>query len=77
MWNDQNDNGAHDTGEPGLAGWTVYEDLKKDGKLDAGDPTAITQTDGSYSLPNLAREPTLSASKPRLAGWKRPPPSAT
>jgi streptogramin lyase len=37
-----------------LAGRTVYLDLQGDGKFDAGDPTALTDANGSYVFSGLA-----------------------
>jgi hypothetical protein len=37
-----------------LAGRTVYLDLKGDGKLDPGDPTALTAANGQYVFNNLS-----------------------
>ena len=52
-WNDANHNGTQDPGEGGLAGVTVFLDLNRDGKLDPGDPTATTDTSGSYTFTGL------------------------
>jgi hypothetical protein len=41
---------VQDPGEPGLAGQTVFLDLNGSGVLQAGDPTAITDANGSYQL---------------------------
>jgi hypothetical protein len=63
VWNDLNDNGSPDSGEPGLAGWTVA--------LHAAfqpDQTATTDANGWYSFPGLAAGTyTLSIVAP--AGW--------
>src|SRR5205823_13528051 len=47
---DTNGNGAFDTGEPGVAGWTVFDDLNGDGQLDNGEPFATTDATGAYRL---------------------------
>ncbi len=47
---DTNINGTFDRGETPLPGQTVYLDLKGDGTLDPGDPTAVTDASGDYSL---------------------------
>jgi hypothetical protein len=54
LFNDLNNNGVQDPGEPGLAGWTAYLDLHRDGVLDPGDPTAVTDSNGNYTFTNLA-----------------------
>ncbi len=50
-WNDLNENGIRDGGEPGLAGWTMYVDSNANGQRDAGEPSAVTASDGSYPSP--------------------------
>jgi hypothetical protein len=40
--------------DPGLAGWTVFLDLKGAGQYAAGDPTQVTGTGGGYSFTGLA-----------------------
>lgn len=47
-FNDLNNNGIKDNGEPGLAGWTIYLDTDNDGVLDPGEKTTVTGADGSY-----------------------------
>jgi hypothetical protein len=41
-----------DQGEPGLAGRVVFLDLNHDGTLDAGDPSATTDSNGNFTLTN-------------------------
>ena len=53
VFDDYNGDGAKQAAEPGLAGWTVYADLKGDGKLDPGDPMATTTATGGYSITGL------------------------
>ena len=54
VYNDFNRNGRQDAGEPGLAGWQVYLDLKRDGTLDPGDPVTTTDVNGNYTVSGLA-----------------------
>jgi uncharacterized protein (DUF2141 family) len=54
VFNDANANGKKDPGEEGLGLWTLYIDLKKDGKDDAGDPTVTTNILGAWSFTGLA-----------------------
>ena len=42
-----------DSGEPGLAGQTVFLDLNNNGILDSGEPTAITNASGAFSFTGL------------------------
>ena len=51
VYNDYNDNGQLDAGEPGLAGWTVYLDTNGNKSFDPGEPSAVTNANGQYTLP--------------------------
>jgi protocatechuate 3,4-dioxygenase beta subunit len=53
VYNDVNGNGSRDTGEPGLGGRIVYDDLNNSGVFLPGDPFAVTSAQGSYSLANV------------------------
>ncbi|MFM8250395.1 MAG: SdrD B-like domain-containing protein, partial [Planctomycetota bacterium] len=60
IWNDFDLDGIRatdpDTGaftEPGLEGWTVFLDFNNDGEVSAGEPTAITDSVGSYFFTGL------------------------
>lgn len=50
-YDDLNENGFFDMGEPGIAGVTVFLDLDNDDVLDAGEPSTVTTSNGSYILP--------------------------
>lgn len=50
LWHDINANRTIDEGEGPLAGWTVFADVNSNGRLDAGEPTAITDGEGNYRL---------------------------
>jgi Ca2+-binding RTX toxin-like protein len=52
-WNDENENKLRDAGEPLLANWTVYLDSNRNGALDAGELTTVTDTAGVYAFTNL------------------------
>jgi subtilisin-like proprotein convertase family protein len=52
-WNDFDNDGVQDANEPPLAGWTVYADWNNNSSLDAGEPTAVTDTSGNYTLTGL------------------------
>ena len=47
VFNDLNGDGIRQSGEPGLAGVTVYADLSIDGGF---EPTTVTDSNGNYSL---------------------------
>lgn len=53
VFNDANHNGVQDAGETGLAGITVYLDLNHDGMLDPTDPTAVSDSSGTYTFTDL------------------------
>lgn len=44
-FNDLNNNGLLDPGEPGLAGWVIFLDADGDGRLDDDERSAITRAD--------------------------------
>ncbi|MFW6171053.1 MAG: S8 family serine peptidase, partial [Planctomycetota bacterium] len=50
VWNDMNGDGNRNSGEPGVADWTVYLDLNNNGTLDAGESSTVTDADGRYTL---------------------------
>jgi hypothetical protein len=52
-WNDANGDGIQDVGEAGIGGWTLYLDSIKNGKLDVGELSTVTDADGDYSFDNL------------------------
>lgn len=59
VWNDLNRNGSRDVNlagaftDPGLANWTVYLDLNRNGVADPAEPTALTDANGNYTIPDL------------------------
>ncbi len=59
VWNDVNRNGLRDKSlagafiEPGLAGWTVFLDLDRNGTQDPLEPATVTGADGGYSFLDL------------------------
>ena len=49
--NDLNGNGTIDPGDPGLAGWRIYNDSNGNNTWDSGtEESTLTAADGSYSL---------------------------
>lgn len=50
---DANSNGARDGSEAGLAGVTFYVDYNDNAVLDAGEPSAVSAADGSWSIANV------------------------
>lgn len=60
VWNDLSADGVRATDpatgeftEPGLAGWTIFLDINNNGSPDAGEPTSLSGSDGSYSFLGL------------------------
>ena len=49
-------NGISDVGEPGHAGHTVFIDANANGRLDPGEVSTSTGTDGTYAFTNLPSE---------------------
>ena len=54
VWNDVNGNGVREAEDTGIPGWTVFADLNTNRVLDAGEPSAITDASGVYTISNLA-----------------------
>ncbi len=69
-WNDSNENGRQDNGEPGLPGWTIYVDSNANGQFNAGEPSAVSAADGSYTISGLAAGKHVVSEVPQ-AGWEQ------
>ena len=65
---DLNNNGSWDEGEPALSGWTIFIDENRNGILDSGEQQTITNAFGEYLFSNL---PTGSYSLREVepSGW--------
>lgn len=50
VFNDKNGNAARNAGEGGMGGWTLYIDTNNNKKLDTGETTTSSATDGSYKF---------------------------
>src|SRR5439155_26539073 len=50
IYQDVDADGTKDSGEPSLAGWTVYLDSNRNGVLDAGEQSALSSSKGTYLL---------------------------
>ncbi len=74
-WNDENHDGVKDDDEPGLEGWTVYVDYDGDGTHDAGEPYAVTDADGTYTITGIAPG-TWYVREVVQTGWAQTYPSA-
>jgi hypothetical protein len=52
-YNDLNGNGQKDSGEPGLADWTIFLDSNDNGSFNEGEPQTTTDVNGNYAFTNL------------------------
>ena len=52
-WNDLNANSQYDEGEPLIPNWQMYIDANNNARLDAGEVSAFTDSDGVYTFDNL------------------------
>ncbi|MGL4375786.1 MAG: SdrD B-like domain-containing protein [Microcoleaceae cyanobacterium] len=60
-FNDSNANGVRDPNENGIGGVTVFVDLNNDSILQPTEPSAVTNADGSYTIPNAINNATNAA----------------
>lgn len=75
VWNDLNGDGTRATDpatggftDPGLSSWTVFLDLNNNKSVDPGEPSTLTDANGSYSFSNLpAGDYEVTEIQP--AGW--------
>ena len=62
--------------EPGLGGWTIYADLNRNAQFDVGEPSTVTDVDGTYTLTGL--EPGTYVIREVLQnGWQQTGPAST
>jgi len=52
VWDDLDLDGIRDAGEPLMAGRGVYIDKNNDGRFTLGEPTVLTDSKGTYKLPD-------------------------
>jgi Ca2+-binding RTX toxin-like protein/subtilisin-like proprotein convertase family protein len=84
-WHDQTGElGWRDPGDPGLAGVTIYVDLNGNAHLDAGEPSAVSQTDnpatpqdetGQYRIESVP-DGQYQVREVEPVGWKQSYPAA-
>jgi len=74
-FHDVDGDGVRDGGEPGLEGWTIYVDADQDGEPGAGEPSAVTDSNGNYALTNLPPGTHTVAEVPQ-DGWGQTFPQA-
>lgn len=69
-FNDLDQDGVQDSGELGIANWTLYLDLNTNNQLDAGEPTAVTNAQGDYTFKQLTPG-TYTVAEVNQTGWTR------
>jgi len=74
VFNDANHNGLTDTGERGASGFKVYVDLNKDNAFQRNEPSAISDSSGSWSIAGLAAGTYVVRIAPVLS-WKATTPA--
>jgi hypothetical protein len=74
VYQDLNNNGMRDPGEPGLGNWILYDDLNGNGIFDPGEPSAVTDSSGNYTLSNVGPG-THYLREVLLPGWVQTQPS--
>ena len=70
VWNDANGNGVMDSGESGLAGWTVYVDADNSGTLNGVEQQVTTDASGNYTLSGLPNG-TYTIREVPQSGWQQ------
>ena len=53
IFTDPNNNGVQDPGEPGMPNVVIYVDINNSGKISGGDPAAVTDANGDYTILNV------------------------
>ena len=74
LWNDANGDGVEQAGEAPLVGRKVYVDTNHDGHWDTGEPYALTNADGNYTITGVTPG-TYSLQEALPSGWEQTSPS--
>ena len=53
VFNDADADGSFGNNEAGLSGWTVFDDVNGNGRLDSGEPNTVTNGKGQYFMGSL------------------------
>jgi hypothetical protein len=70
VFNDNNQNGAQDADDAGLAGWRVYVESNANGQFDPWETASVTDALGNYTLSGLRSGPNTVALD--VAGQRQP-----
>ncbi|MEG4318878.1 MULTISPECIES: SdrD B-like domain-containing protein, partial [unclassified Microcoleus] len=74
-FNDLNNNGVKDAGEPGLANWQIFLDIiDPKESFQQGEPTTITDKDGKYTLKDIPAG-TFQVREVQQNGWTQTTPN--
>ncbi|MEL7313960.1 MAG: S8 family serine peptidase, partial [Cyanobacteria bacterium J06559_3] len=73
-WHDLNENGLRDAAEPSLADWTMYLDANRNGTLDDGELSTVTDSSGNYSFTGLVPN-TYAVAEVQQPGWRQTQPA--
>ena len=73
-WGDYNGNGAQESSEIVMGGWTIFADADGNGQLDPGEMSQITADDGSYSMRLVAGSYTIL--EVQQSNWRQTSPAA-
>lgn len=77
LYQDLNKDGGFDAGDVGAGGLVVWADLNGNNFLDAGEPTATTAADGSYTLTGLPTGVNVSITTTGQVGFVSSPVNVT
>ncbi len=69
VYRDMNVDGIRQWNEPGVQNWTVYLDLNRNGVFDSGDPWAVTDATGAYSIITTARPGPYTVAQVLQPNW--------
>ena len=75
-FNDLDANGVWDENEPALQGWQIFVDLNQNYQFDAGEPNAVTDANGAYSIAGLYPG-TYTIAEVNQPGWQQTYPAAS
>ncbi len=73
-FNDLDGDGVRDPNEPNLPGWTIFIDSNLNGKLDAGERSTVTDSQGRYAFIGLELDRTYTLGSQPQARWQQTSP---